>query len=102
DAGFRVSFEQRNVEAVVGVLFVQHCYGGGEIEFAAEGGVGVSDAVESLAVAHQDAQSSLARRGWNLHRNLPQDAFAPVGSEHSFERNVVAGTGLGNVGAGAL
>src|SRR5271166_2745923 len=51
DAGFRVGFQQGNVEAIIGVLFVEQSDRGGEVELAAEGLVGPAYAVERFAVA---------------------------------------------------
>src|ERR1700683_1672140 len=84
------------------MLFVEQRNRGGEVKLAAEGRVSAADAVERLAVTHQNAQRSFAGRRRNLYRNLAHDALTAIRSEHSFDNNLIAGTSLGHISARAF
>ena len=84
------------------MLFVQQGDGRSQVQLAAECGVRAVHAIECFTVAHENAQIAFAGRGWNLHRNLADNAFAAIRSQDGFHDDLVAGTRLGHIGAGAF
>src|SRR6202140_3092106 len=56
------------------------------------------NAIESISIAYQDAQSSLRSRSWNLNGNLTNQALAAIGANNGLNHNLVAGPSFGHIG----
>src|SRR6185437_8029466 len=100
--GFRIRLEQGDIEPVVGMFFVEQGDDRAQIELPAHRKSAAADAVEGIAVADQDAQSSLGRGGGDANGNPADNAFAAVGAHYRLDHDFVTGPSFGHVGTGAF
>src|SRR5580704_12523105 len=55
--------------------------------------------VESVAIAHQNAQRPFGSRRGNVDWNVLHHAFAAIWPQHGFDGNVVARSSFGDIGS---
>src|SRR6266404_1356828 len=75
---------------VVEVLFIEQRNGGVKVEPLAGLRIETARAVERFRVAYQNAQVAFGNGSRNAHRHLTNDAFATIGPQDCFNRDLVA------------
>src|SRR5436305_15336206 len=84
------------------MLLVEQCNGRAQVEPLRNAVADAAGAVESVAIAYQNAQLPLWSRSRNLHRDLAHNAIAAIGPEHGFNDDFVSRASFGYIGASSL
>src|SRR5690349_4555546 len=84
------------------MLFIEKGDRGSEVQFAPQHGSTPPHAVQSVAVAHQNAQRTFRSGSRNMNGNLANNALAAVRPDYGFNRNLIPGPRFSDVGTGAL